>query len=135
MGCELCSNENRENKDLSLNNDNNKKIENDLGKTNSYFSETNTTNLDEKLNEKYSIHKENQNIINYTQNIVNNNIIQYNSRNKQFFDNYENIINSIIKEKSDFASMEFNSAYYNKEDNTKSTIKNNKNHKYRDKQT
>ena len=133
MGCELCSNENRENKDLSLNNDNNKKIENDFGKTNSYFSETNTTNLEEKLNEKYSIPKENKNIINYTQNIVNNNIIQYNSRNKQIFDNYENIINSIIKEKSDFASMEFNSAYYNKEDNTKSTIKNNKNHKYRDK--
>ena len=133
MGCELCNNENRENKDLSLNNDYNKKIENDFGKTNSYFSETNTTNLEEKLNEKYSIPKENQNIINYTQNIVNNNIIQYNSRNKQFFDNYENIINSIIKEKSDFASMELNSAYYNKEDNTKSTIKNNKNHKYHNK--
>ena len=134
MGCELCSNENRENQDVTLSNTDNKpEIINTLNKD-TYFSA-----LDERLNEKYSIplnssfeknsnyknnnktsinNNENKNIFNYTQNIVNNNIIQYSSRNNPISEYDNKIISSILKEKGDFASNEFNSIFNKEEINS-----------------
>lgn len=126
MGCELCSNENRKNQEATLARaDNKPEIINSFNKD-TYFSA-----LEERLNEKFSIQQkstievnkiknnntsnnnENKNIFNYTQNIVNNNIIQYSSRNPH--ENESKIISSIKKEKVDFASLEFNSIF-NKDD-------------------
>ena len=135
MGCELCSNENRQNRSVSLSNKDNmpqiKTIENEINDNNTYLHDTCLTGLEERLNQKYSIPqkstietRDNKNIINYTQNIVNNNIIQYESRNKHISEKEQSIINSILKEKSDFASMEFNNIFNRREENNKLTENN-----------
>ena len=104
MGCELCSNENRQNQSVSLSNKDNmpqvKTLKNEINDNNTYLNDTCLTGLEERLNQKYSIPqkatietRENKNIINYTQNIVNNNIIQYDSRNRHMSDKEQSIIN------------------------------------------
>ena len=138
MGCELCNNENRQNQSLSLSNQDNvpiiKSLKNEIDNNNTYLNDTYITGLEERLNKKYSIPqkatietKENKNIINYTQNIVNNNIIQYDSRNKKNSEKEQFIINSILKEKGDFASMEFNSIFNRREENNRLTDNSNVN--------
>ena len=130
MGCKLCCENDLENKDTSLAGKDNKPevfiLDNSNSKTHSHLTS------EEKLSEKYSIPQnlginnkednENKNIFNYTQNIVNNNYIQYSSRNKPISERDNKIISSILKEKGDFASMDFTYSYFNKEENT--TLKN-----------
>lgn len=127
MGCKLCcNNEFRKNQDTQLNKLNNNDI----------YIKSLEEILDEKysipkkikidLNEKNNINKNNnekQNIFNYTQNIVNNNIIQYNSRNNPTHEVDGKIINSIVKEKEDIASMEFDSILNKRETNTVNSLK------------
>ena len=129
MGCKLCCENNIKNEEASLSMKDNKPeiyISNNDNKNHSIFTS------EELLNEKYSIHnkspltakdnKENRNIFNYTQNIVNNNYIQYSSRNKPTSEKDNKIISSIRREKADFSSMDRTSIYFNKEEN--SMIKN-----------
>ena len=129
MGCKLCCEDNKEKKDLNLAMNINKPEvfipSNDDINNHSYLTS-------ELLNEKYSIppkskdnnldDNENKNIYNYTQNIVNNNYIQYSSRNKPISEKDNKIISSIRREKADFSSMDRTSIYFNKEEN--SIIKN-----------
>ena len=125
MGCKLCCENNIKNEEASLSMKDNKPeiyISNNDNKNHSIFTS------EELLNEKYSIHnkspltakdnKENRNIFNYTQNIVNNNYIQYSSRNKPISERDNEIISSILKEKSDFASMDITPKYFSKEQNS-----------------
>ena len=128
MGCKLCCENHNKNEEASLAlkdnkpeifilNNNNKKS----SKTSSIFTS------EELLNQKYSIPndstinskytKGNKNVFNYTQNIVNNNYIQFSSRNKQISERDTKIINSIQKEKGDFASMEITPRYFSKDEN------------------
>ena len=132
MGCELCNNAKRENQDVSLSRQPNKplikKFESETTTNNNSIIDTYRAALEEKLNSKYSLpqkseltiinSKENKNVFNYNQNIIhNNNIIKIDSRNKQIKQKENEVMNSILKEKNDFAYLEFNNNFNSKDNN------------------
>ena len=128
MGCKLCCEDDKINNDANLGMNDNKPEVFIPNYTNNNFNNHSLITSEGLLNEKYSIQpklkenniddKENKNIYNYTQNIVNNNYIQYSSRNKPISEKDNKIISSIRKERADFSSMDQTSGYFNKEENT-----------------
>ena len=140
MGCEICSKENRNNNDdVSLTRrESIKKIIKEGGNNNfSYEQASNYSSLEERLNQKYSIpykcsiensernNSKNKNIFNYTQNIVNNNIIQISSRNNINLDREKDLMSLISNRSKINDKEEFLTSIYSNY-NLKSELESNK---------
>ena len=130
MGCEICNNAKTKNQEATLTREANKPVIKKfdsvtISNNNSTIIDTYRTALEKKLNDKYLIpfkpekttidSKGNQNIFNYTQNIVNDNIIKYDTRNRITKEKEKEVISSILKEKGDLISLEFNYNFNSKE--------------------
>ena len=130
MGCDFCNNAKTQNQEATLTRKVNKPVVKkfdsvSISNNNSSLVETYRTALEKKLNDKYVIpfkpentttdSKGNKNIFNNNQNIVNNNIIKYDTRNKKIKEKEKEVISSIMKEKGDLISLEFNYNFNSKE--------------------